>query len=203
MLQVFLCPILLPLFSRFVSSFTHVEFFDLRDTATSNLQTCDVYPGNCCVPVDIGLGITDPLWYAFRAAEVQVNFVPGKDDSYRDVARVYELPVRACHGGPARRKKLSDLPQGSNKWRTGDRNKVVSSVSYGDGNRENLIFPGNIKFMGHDYKLEPEQPGPYRRPLTYKYAPEGGITHMIYGRPQTPWPWCKSAIPSLISHRRC
>ena len=181
---------------------THVEFFDLRDTATSNVQTCNVYPGNCCVPVDIGLGLTDPLWYAFRAAEVQVNFVPGKDDSPRDMARVYELPVRACRGTPAKRNKLSDLPRGSNKWRTGDRGKVISSASYGDGNRENLVFPGNIRFMGHTYELEPEEPGAYRHPLTYKYAPPGGVTHVIYGRPQTPRPWCKSPITFLILLRR-
>ena len=177
---------------------THVEFFDLRDTATSNVQKCNLYPGNCCVPVDIGLGLTDPLWYAFRAAEVQVNFVPGKDDSPRDIAGVYELPVRACHGTPAKGKKLSDLPRGSNKWRTGDCGKVISSASYGDGNRENLVFPGNIRFMGHTYELEPEEPGAYRHPLTYKYAPPGGVTHVIYGRPQTPRPWCKSPITFLI-----
>ena len=191
MLRIFRCSLALLVSSRFAASLTHVEFFDLRETATSSLQTCIVYPGQCCVPVDVGLGITDPLWYAFRAAEVQVNFVPGKDDNYRDAACLYELPVRACHGAPAWRKKLSDLPHGSNQWRTGDRNKVMSSVSYGDGNKKSLVFPGMIEFMGHNYDLEPEQPGAYRHPLSYRYAPPGGVTHVIYGRPQTPYPWCK------------
>ena len=195
-----ICPYLLVLLvsTHFATSLTHVEFFDLRDTATSSFQTCNVYPGNCCVPVDIGLGLSDPLWYAFRAAEVQVDFVPGKEDNYRDAARVYELPVRACQGNPAKQRKLSELPRGSNKWRTGDRNRVISSVSYGDGNRQNSIFPSHINFMGHTYELEPEEPSAYRHPLTYRYAPPGGVTHVIYGRPQTPYPWCKSPTKTLI-----
>ena len=188
------------LISHLASSLTHVEFFDLRETAYSEFQTCKVYHGECCVPVDIGLVLTDPVWYAFRPAEVQVTFVPGRDDDNRDATRVYELPVRACQGAPAKQKKLSDLPRGSNKWWTGDRNKVISSVSYGDGDREDLVFPENIRFMGHSYDLEPEGPGPPRRPLTYKYAPVGGVTHVIYGRPQTVWPWGKSDIWCCFSY---